>query len=55
MPIISPMSEHVLHRVADDLRETWVADWAEAGVGEIESYLSKHAAFLAFLDEHEDI
>ena len=46
------MSDQVLHRVADDLRESWVGDWAEAGVDEIESYLSKHAAFLAFLDEH---
>ncbi|MDX6486320.1 MAG: hypothetical protein QOF43_1473, partial [Gaiellaceae bacterium] len=28
---------------------------AQAGVGEIESYLSKHAAFLAFLDENDDV
>jgi hypothetical protein len=48
------MSDHVLHRVADDLRESWVADWAADGVDEIESYLSKHAAFLAFLDDHEE-
>ena len=44
-----------LHRVADDLRETWVVDWASAGVDELESFLSKHAAFLAFLDEHEEL
>ena len=39
-----------LHWVADDLRETWVVDWASAGVDELESFLSKHAAFLAFLE-----
>ncbi len=39
-----------LHRVADDLRESWVDDWAAAGVNELESFLSKHAAFLAFLE-----
>src|SRR3954453_9902663 len=44
-----------LHRVADDLRETWVVDWAAAGVDELQSFLSKHAAFLAFLDEHEEV
>jgi hypothetical protein len=44
-----------LHRVADDLRETWVVDWAAAGVDELQSFLSKHAAFLAFLDEHEEL
>ena len=45
-----PMSERGLHFIADDLSETWVEDWAGAGVAEIEEYLAKHAAFLAFLD-----
>jgi hypothetical protein len=49
------MSDQGLHRVADDLRESWVDDWARAGVNELESFLSKHAAFLAFLDEHEEL
>jgi hypothetical protein len=53
--IFRPMSDQGLHRVADDLRESWVDDWAEVGVNELESFLSKHAAFLAFLDEHEEL
>ena len=44
------MSERGLHRIEDDLAETWLEDWAGAGVVEIEDFLSKHAAFLSFLD-----
>ena len=44
-----PMSERGLHRIEDDLNETWLEDWAGAGVAEIEAYLAKHAAFQAFL------
>ena len=46
----SDMSERGLHSIADDLSETWLEDWAGAGVAEIEAYLAKHAAFLAFLE-----
>ena len=48
------MSERGLHRIEDDLAETWLEDWAGAGVAEIEDYLSKHAAFLAFLEGHAE-
>jgi hypothetical protein len=41
----------LLHRIDDDLSDTWIEDWAESGVREIESYLAKHLAFLSFLDE----
>jgi hypothetical protein len=49
------MSDQGLHRVADDLKENWVDDWATAGVDELETFLSKHAAFHAFLDENEEL
>jgi len=49
-----PMSERGLHRIEDDLAETWLEDWAGAGVAEIEDYLRKHAAFLAFLEGHAE-
>jgi hypothetical protein len=48
------MSERGLHYIADDLSETWVEDWAGAGVAEIEAYLAKHAAFLHFLDAADE-
>ena len=41
----------ILHRIEDDLTETWVAEFASEGVDSIESYLAKHLAFLTFLDE----
>jgi hypothetical protein len=48
------MSERGLHRIEDDLAETWLEDWAGAGVAEIESFLAKHAAFLSFLEAQDD-
>jgi hypothetical protein len=47
------MSERGLHHIEDDLAETWLEDWAGAGVAEIEDFLAKHAAFLSFLDLDE--
>jgi hypothetical protein len=48
----SPMNDRgLLHRIDDDLSETWIEDWAEHGVQAIECYLAKHLAFLSFLDE----
>jgi hypothetical protein len=47
------MSERGLHRIEDDLAESWLEDWAGAGVSEIEDYLAKHAAFLTFLEARE--
>jgi hypothetical protein len=40
-----------LHRIEDDLSDTWVEDLAKDGVQSIEAYLAKHLAFLTFLDE----
>jgi hypothetical protein len=47
------MSERGLHSIVDDLSDTWLEDWAGAGVAEIEVYLAKHAAFIAFLGDDE--
>jgi hypothetical protein len=44
------MSERGLHQIEDDLSETWLEDWAGAGVAEIEALLAKHAAFLSYLE-----
>ena len=41
----------VLHRIEDDLSETWVEEFAAEGVQALEAYLAKHLAFLSFLDE----
>jgi hypothetical protein len=44
------MSERGLHFIAEDLSETWVEDWAGAGLAEIEDLLAKHADFLRYLE-----
>ena len=49
------MSERGLHYIADDLSETWVEDWAGAGVAEIETSLAKHAAFLGYLEDRRGL
>jgi hypothetical protein len=41
----------MLHRIEDDLTETWVEDYAATGVQSVEAYLAKHLAFLAYLDD----
>jgi hypothetical protein len=51
-PIIAYMDETgMIHRIEDDLSESWIEDWAKAGVQSIETYLAKHLAFLAYLDD----
>ena len=40
-----------LHRIEDDLTDTWLEELATHGVQSIESYLAKHLAFLTFHDE----
>jgi hypothetical protein len=47
------MSERGLHYIEDDLNDTWLEDWAGAGVAEMEAYLAKHAAFHTFLESEE--
>jgi hypothetical protein len=47
------VSERGLHLIEDDLSDTWLEDWAGAGVAEIELLLAKHAAFLNFLEAED--
>ncbi len=50
--IIRSMEDRgILHRIEDDLTDTWIADLASHGVQSIETYLAKHLAFLTFLDD----
>src|ERR1700745_1828253 len=44
------MSERGFHCIEDDISETWLEDWAGAGIGELEAYLAKHADFLRVVD-----
>jgi hypothetical protein len=40
-----------VHRIEEDLELSWVEQWAAQGIDEIEAYLAKHLAFLAYLEE----
>ncbi len=40
-----------LHRIEDDLTDTWLEELATHGVQALEAYLAKHLAFLSFLDD----
>ena len=47
------MSELGFHRIEDDLADTWLEDWAGAGLAEIEAFLGRHADFLRYLASRE--
>jgi hypothetical protein len=47
------MSDRGLHHIEDDLSDTWIEDWAGAGVAELEAYLGKHLAFISFLESRD--
>ncbi len=47
------MSERGYHYIQDDLSDTWLDDWAGAGIAEIEAYLAKYAAFFDYLNAQD--
>ena len=44
-----------LHRIEDDLSETWVEEFAADGVEALEAYLAKHLAFLSYLEDSPSV
>ena len=44
------MNPRGLHRIEDELGETWLEHWLEKGLSQLEEYLAKHAAFLRYLE-----
>ena len=47
------MDDRGLHLIEDELGESWLLRWLESGIEQIEAYLGKHAAFLAYLETAE--
>jgi hypothetical protein len=45
----------VLYCIEDDLAETWIEDFAAAGVHALEAYLAKHLAFLSYLEDSPSV
>lgn len=52
-PMIVVVAEPRLYRIEDDLAEGSFDDWLAGVVGDVETYLSRHAAFAAFLDDED--
>jgi hypothetical protein len=44
------MSDRGFHSIEADLEDSWLEDWTGVGIAELEAYLAKHAAFIAFLE-----
>ena len=47
------MSAFGLHRIEEDIADSWLEDWAGAGLAEIGAFLAKHAEFLRYLAARE--
>jgi hypothetical protein len=47
------LSERGLHRIDDDLSESWLESFIAAGLDEVEAYLRKHADFQTFLEDRD--
>lgn len=49
------MSEHHTQIDMLDVDEAWLAEWAAEGIGAIERYLAKQAAFADYLRSRGDL
>ncbi len=47
------MDDRAVHRIDECLSEDWVDSWAAGVIVDVEAYLAKHAAFDAYLGEHD--
>ena len=47
------LSERSVHRIDDDLTETWLEAFVAEGLDEVEAYLRKHADFQSFLEDRD--
>jgi hypothetical protein len=45
--------ERGAHRIADVLADSWLDDFVAQGLADVETYLAKHAAFNAFLEDRD--
>jgi hypothetical protein len=45
--------ERGAHRIADVLADSWLDDFVAQGIVDVETYLAKHAAFNAFLEDRD--
>jgi hypothetical protein len=47
------LPESGVHRIEDDLAETWLESFVAEGLDEVEAFLRKHADFQSFLEDRD--
>jgi hypothetical protein len=47
------LPESGLHRIEDDLVDSWLESFVAEGLDDVEAYLRKHADFQAFLEDRD--
>ena len=47
------LPESGLHRIEDDLVDSWLESFVAEGLDEVEAYLRKHADFQSFLEDRD--
>jgi hypothetical protein len=47
------LSESGVHRIEEDLAETWLESFIASGLDEVEAYLRKHSDFQTFLEDRD--
>jgi hypothetical protein len=47
------LAESGVHRIEDDLVDTWLESFVAEGLDEVEAYLRKHADFQSFLEDRD--
>jgi hypothetical protein len=47
------LPEGGVHRIEDDLVDSWLESFVAEGLDEVEAYLRKHADFQSFLEDRD--
>jgi hypothetical protein len=47
------LPESGVHRIEDDLVDSWVESFVAEGLDDVEAYLRKHADFQSFLEDRD--
>jgi hypothetical protein len=47
------LPESGVHRIEDDLVDSWLESFVAEGLDEVEAYLRKHADFQSFLEDRD--
>jgi hypothetical protein len=47
------LPESSVHRIEDDLVDSWLESFVAEGLDEVEAYLRKHADFQSFLENRD--